>query len=150
MLDLNCFSKIKDAEDFKDHFMNISMYIALDPLWRHSNKEESQEALENGIMRALKIANQNNLLTIAFPPLGNGVFGFSIDLCATIMLQTMKDFINKYSNSSLKIIRAVVNNIRQVKPFTRIMMANNLRNYLCRGIFFFFKYLRKFDYQKQI
>ena len=77
-------------------------------------------------MRALKIANQNNLLAIAFPPLGNGVFGFSIDLCATIMLQTMNDFINKYSNSSLKIIRVVVNNIRQVKAFTRIMMANNL------------------------
>ena len=77
-------------------------------------------------MRALKIANQNNLLAIAFPPLGNGVFGFSVDLCATIMLQTMNDFINKYSNSSLKIIRVVVNNIRQVKAFTRIMMANNL------------------------
>ena len=76
-------------------------------------------------MRALKIANQNNLLAIAFPPLGNEVFGFSIDLCATIMLQTMNDFINKYSNSSLKIIRVVVNNIRQVKAFTRIMMANN-------------------------
>ena len=77
-------------------------------------------------MQALEIANQNNLLTIAFPPLGNGVFGFSIDLCATIMLQTMGDFINKNSNSSLKIIRVVVKNIQQVKAFTRILMANNL------------------------
>ena len=77
-------------------------------------------------MQALEIANQNNLLTIAFPPLGNGVFGFSIDLCATMMLQTMGDFINKNSNSSLKIIRVVVKNIQQVKAFTRILMANNL------------------------
>ena len=77
-------------------------------------------------MQALEIANQNNLLTIAFPPLGNGVFGFSIDLCATIMLQTMGDFVNKNSSSSLKIIRVVVKNIQQVKAFTRILMANNL------------------------
>ena len=77
-------------------------------------------------MQALEIANQDNLLTVAFSPLGNGVFGFSTDLCATIMLQKMKDFITKNSNSLLKIIRVVVNNIRQVKTFTRIMMASNL------------------------
>ena len=114
------------AKDFKDHFMNISIYIALVPLWRHSNKEKNQEDLENGIMRALELANQNNLLTTAFAPFGNGVFGFSIDLRATIMPQLMRDFINKNSNSSLKIIHVVVNNIRQVKAFTRIVMANNL------------------------
>ena len=73
--------------------MNISIYISLAPLWHHSNKEKNQEDLKNGIMRALEIASQNYLLTIAFPPLGNGVFGFSIDLCLTIMLKTMRDVI---------------------------------------------------------
>ena len=77
-------------------------------------------------MRALELAKQKNLLTTAFPTLGNEVFSFSTDLCGTIMLQTMRDFIRKNSNSSLKIIHVVVNNIRQVKAFTRIMMANNL------------------------
>ena len=71
--------------------MNISIDIALLPLWRHSNKEENQEDLENEIM--LELAKQNNLLAIAFPPLGNGAFGFSTDLCGTIMQQTMRDFI---------------------------------------------------------
>ena len=103
--------------------MNILIHIAL---WRHSNKEKNQEDLENGIMRALELAKQNNLLTIAFTPLGNGVFGFSTDLCGTIMPQMMRDFIRKNSYSSQKIIHVVVNNIRQVQAFTRIMMANNL------------------------
>ena len=106
--------------------MNISIYIALVLLWRHSNKEKNQEILENGIMQALELTKQSNLLAIAFPPLGNGVFGFSADLCGTIILQTMGDFIRKNSNSSLKIIHVVVNNIRQVKSFTGNMMANNL------------------------
>ena len=62
-------------------FFNNKIYIALVPTWRHNSKEKNQEDPENGTMQALKIANQNNLLTIAFPPLGNGVFDFSIDLC---------------------------------------------------------------------
>ena len=106
--------------------MNISIYIALVPLWRHSSKEKNQEILENGIMQALELAKQSNLLTIAFLPLGNGVFGFSTDLSGTIMLQTMGDFIRKNSNSSLKITHVVVNNIQQVQTFPGIMMANNL------------------------
>ena len=126
------FFNSKGAKDFKDHFMDISIYIALVSLWRHSNKDKNQE--DARIMRALELAQQNNLLTIAFPPLGNGVFGFSTDLCGTIMLQTMRDFITKNSNSSLKIIHVAVNNIRQEIDFSRIMMADNLRDYLCREI----------------
>ena len=74
-------------------------------------------------MRALEITNQNNLLTIPFPALANGAFGFSTDMCATTMLRIMRDFITKNSNLSLKSIRITVNNI---KTFTRIMMTNNL------------------------
>ena len=84
-----------DATDFRNNFIDILNYTALVPLWSNSNKDKNQEDLKNGIIKALKITNQNNLLTIAFPPLGNGVFGFSTDLCATIMLRTMKDFITK-------------------------------------------------------
>ena len=130
----------KSAKDVKDHFLNVSIYIALVPPWRHSNKEKNQEDLKKRIIRALEIANQNNLLTIAFPPLGNGIFGFSTDLCGTIMLKTMRYFINKNFNSSLRITCVVVNNIRKVKTFTRIIMANNLWDYICRKIYNFLKF----------
>ena len=95
---MNCFSTIRGAKDFKDHFMNVLIYIALVPLWRHSKNGKNQEDLENGMIRALEPANQK-----LFPLPGNGVFGFSTDLCATIILQTMRNFINKNSNSSLKL-----------------------------------------------
>ena len=67
--------------------------------------------MKNGIMRALEITNQNIILKIIFTPLTNGVFGFYTDMCTTIMLRTMRDFIAKNSNLSLKIIRVVINNI---------------------------------------
>ena len=44
---------------------------------------------------------------------------------------------NKNSNSLLKIILVIVNNIWLVKAFTRIIMANNLWDYLCRRIYKF-------------
>ena len=37
----------------------------------------------------------------------------------------MKNVINKNSHLLIKINRIVVNNVRQVKTFARIMMANN-------------------------
>ena len=54
-------------------------------------------------MRALEI---NNLSTLV-----NRVFGFITDMRATIMLQTMRDFIIKNSYFSLNIICAVAINI---------------------------------------
>ena len=48
---------MKGATDFKHHFINISIYFALVPLYRHSNKVKNQEDMENEIMRALEIAN---------------------------------------------------------------------------------------------
>ena len=120
---MNYSATKKGVTNFKNHFINILIFIifiTLLPLLSHSNKK-SQEDLKNGIMRALEIRNQNNLLAIAFPALANGVFGLSVNMRATIMLQTMRDFITENSNSSLKIIRVIVSNIRRVKTFTRII-----------------------------
>ena len=60
------------------------------------------------------------------------------------------DFVDKNSNSSLKIIRDVVNDIPQVKMITRFMMEKFVRLFLQRNIVSFsriYKYLRKRDYQ---
>lgn len=85
-----------------------------------SDEKKNQEDLKNGIRQALVITKQNNLLSIAFLPLVNGAFGFSTDMRATIMVQTMRDFITKNSNLSLKIVCVAVNNIQQVKMFTKL------------------------------
>ena len=55
------YQYFKSAKDLKNYFMNISIYIALVPLWHHSNKEKIHKDPKNGIMRALEITNQNNL-----------------------------------------------------------------------------------------
>ena len=43
---LNCFARKKGATDFKNHFMNILIYITLVSLRSHSNKKKNQEDLK--------------------------------------------------------------------------------------------------------
>lgn len=42
--------------------------------------------LRNATLNSLKIANDNNLKSIAFPAISTGIFGFPVDRCAEIML----------------------------------------------------------------
>ena len=44
--------------------------------------------LKNATLNSLKVADANNLKTIAFPAISTGIFGFPIDRCAEIMLRT--------------------------------------------------------------
>jgi len=45
-----------------------------------------QEKLKNATLNTLKLADENNLKSIAFPAISTGIFGFPIDRCAEIML----------------------------------------------------------------
>ena len=104
----------------------------------------------NGIMRALEKAIQNNLLKIAFPPLANGVFGLSTDMCATIMLQTMRDFITKNSHLLLKIIHVVINNIQQTKKCSLVLWWQMICYITCAKEFIIFYSYILMIYQRNL
>ena len=76
-------------------------------------------------MKALELADQEKLSTIAFPPLGIGPFGFNTHVSATVMFRAIKEYVTKHSKSSLEIVRIVINTIRQVNLFKRVMVAND-------------------------
>lgn len=50
--------------------------------------EHEDEKLKDATLNSLKLANQNQIKSIAFPAISTGVFGFPKDRCATIMLST--------------------------------------------------------------
>jgi len=52
------------------------------------------EKLKNATLNALKLADENNLKSISFPAISAGIFGFPIESCAEIMLQTTIDYLN--------------------------------------------------------
>lgn len=48
---------------------------------------QEDEKLKNATRNALKVAEENQLKSIAFPALSTGIFGFPMKRCAQIMLQ---------------------------------------------------------------
>ena len=55
------------------------------------------EKLKNATLNALKVADENNLKSIAFPAISTGIYGFPIKRCAEIMLQNTIEYLNSKS-----------------------------------------------------
>jgi len=64
---------------------------------------DEDEKLHNATLNSLKIAEKHELGSIAFPAISTGIFGYPVDRCAKIMLQTTVDFL-KSKNLDLKVI----------------------------------------------
>ncbi|MHA1276101.1 MAG: macro domain-containing protein [Candidatus Helarchaeota archaeon] len=50
--------------------------------------------LKDATLNSLKVADENNLKSIAFPAISTGIFGFPIEKCAKIMLSTTIAFLS--------------------------------------------------------
>lgn len=54
--------------------------------------------LKNATLNSLKLMDQHGLKSIAFPAISTGIFGFPIDRCAKIMIDTVKEYLMKKTN----------------------------------------------------
>jgi len=70
---------------------------AVGPQMGEGNEDEK---LKNATLNSLKVAELNNLESIALPAISTGIFGFPIKRCAEIMLQTTINYLK--NNTSLK------------------------------------------------
>ena len=65
---------------------------AVGPVWRGGRQGEPA-LLASCYRRALDLAAQHDLATIAFPSISTGVYGYPIDLTAPIAVATVRDWI---------------------------------------------------------
>lgn len=63
---------------------------AVGPRMGEGNEDEK---LKNATLNSLKVADENNLKSIAFPAISTGIFGFPIQRCAEIMLATAIEYL---------------------------------------------------------
>ena len=56
---------------------------------------DEEEKLKNATLNSLKVANDNGLKSIGFPAISTGIFGFSIERCAEIMLSSTIDYLTE-------------------------------------------------------
>ena len=64
---------------------------AVGPRMGEGNEDQK---LKNATLNSLKLADEKAIKSIAFPAVSAGIFGFPIQRCAEIMLQTTIDYLN--------------------------------------------------------
>ncbi len=68
--------------------------------------------LASAVYNSLKLADENDLKTISFPAVSSGIFGFPKDKCAQVMLESVKNYLKKSSDTKLKkIIFCIIDQI---------------------------------------
>lgn len=63
--------------------------------------DESEELLSGAYYNSLRVANENNIRTIAFPSISTGIYGYPLDKACPIAIKAIKKFFNDYPNSSI-------------------------------------------------
>ena len=59
---------------------------------------DEDNKLRNATLNSLKLADENSLKSIAFPAISTGIFGYPIDRCANIMLNTAIEYLPESAN----------------------------------------------------
>lgn len=67
------------------------------PIWRGGNNNEDM-LLANCYKSSLKLAEENNIRTIAFPNISTGVYGFPKKRAANIAFNTVKNYLSHSKN----------------------------------------------------
>jgi len=70
---------------------------AVGPMMGEGNEDEK---LKNATINSLKVADEHNLKSVAFPAISTGIFGYPADRCAKIMLSNTKEYLK--GNTGLK------------------------------------------------
>ncbi len=72
------------------------------PVWNGGNYNEDG-LLSNCYLNSLKLAVENKIITIAFPAISTGVYGFPLERATQIAIKTVKNFIQS-DNSIQRVI----------------------------------------------
>ena len=67
------------------------------PVWNNGKKDEAVK-LANCYRNSLQLAVENNLISIAFPNISTGIYGYPKKEAAAIAVKTVSDFLEKNSS----------------------------------------------------
>jgi O-acetyl-ADP-ribose deacetylase (regulator of RNase III) len=72
---------------------NLTARYVLHAVGPRMGEGDEDEKLRNATFNSLKLADKNNLTSIAFCAISTGIFGYPIDRCAKIMLSTTAEYL---------------------------------------------------------
>ncbi|MBC35018.1 MAG: O-acetyl-ADP-ribose deacetylase [Bacteroidetes bacterium] len=66
------------------------------PIWKDGNNKED-ELLESCYLKSLELARANQCISIAFPNISTGVYGYPKELAAETAIKTIKNYVQNNS-----------------------------------------------------
>ncbi|MDM8534261.1 O-acetyl-ADP-ribose deacetylase [Clostridiaceae bacterium HSG29] len=93
---------------------------AIGPIW-HGGKNNEIAILENAYKNSLRLMIENNIESIAFPNISTGVYRFPKEKAAKIAIDTIKEFLEKYSNKKIIFVCFDNENYKIYKNILNIM-----------------------------
>ena len=79
-------------------------------------REEGEEAkLRQTVRSALARAEEKGVKTLAFPPIGTGIYQVPMDLCARVMVETITEHLT--NGAALEEVTIVARDPREFEPF---------------------------------
>jgi O-acetyl-ADP-ribose deacetylase (regulator of RNase III) len=73
------------------------------PIW-HGGKENEAELLSSCYKESLKLAEDQNIISISFPSISTGAYGYPVYLAAKVALKTVVSFLRDEASSIKKVI----------------------------------------------
>lgn len=90
---------------------------AVGPVWGSGGETEK---LASAVRGSLQTAAQLGLNLLAMPAISTGIYGFPLRLAAEIILQTIADFVQQNSTSTLRIIRVTLLDTAALAVFDQV------------------------------
>lgn len=75
---------------------------AVGPVWGEGDEDEK---LADAISGSLKLGDQLSLISLAFPAISTGIFGFPKERAAKVILKAMRDYFAGTPGSNLEVVR---------------------------------------------
>jgi O-acetyl-ADP-ribose deacetylase (regulator of RNase III) len=91
------------------------------PIWHGGNGNEA-ELLRSAYYECLKLATENKLVSISFPSISTGAYGYPVNDAAEIAVSTVVSFLKKQA-TSLKVVVFVLFDSRTYQSYCSALQA---------------------------
>ncbi|GAM19164.1 hypothetical protein SAMD00019534_023390 [Acytostelium subglobosum LB1] len=98
---------------------------AVAPIWSSSNQAHCKLLLRSAVIASLWEAVDIGCTSVSLPAIGSGIFGIPYEVCATITIQAIYDFIDKNNKTPLKSIKVCDNNDDKVLLFSNELQSKS-------------------------
>jgi len=79
------------------------------------NEEDTESKLRTTVTNSLKAADEKGVKRIAMPAMGAGFYGIPLDVCARVMIESIKAYLQ--GQTAIEEVIICVNDRREVPPF---------------------------------